>query len=98
MVFYTLFTMVGAYGPRRDKMLRNSKLARSEVIVICSAIAHRSQGQRVHFDLPKGLLDIYENTGLGNEQWPRGKIYRGPVNFTIQNSAWPRVRLVKNSP
>ena len=29
MVFYTLFTMAGANGPRRDKMLRNSKLVRA---------------------------------------------------------------------
>ena len=29
MVYYTLFTMAGAYGPRRDKMLRNSKLVRA---------------------------------------------------------------------
>ena len=29
MAFYTLFTMAGAYGPRRDKMLRNSKLVRA---------------------------------------------------------------------
>ena len=29
MVFYTLFTMAGANGPRGDKMLRNSKLVRA---------------------------------------------------------------------
>ena len=28
----------------------------------------------------------------------RWKIYRGPVDFNIQNSVWPPIGLVKNSP
>ena len=60
-------------------------------------LRHRSyikghQGQRVHFDLPKGALDIYENTGPGNgEKFTVAplilpyKTVHGPV------SAWSKI-------
>ena len=68
----------------------------NSLVVICSAIAHTSRviakGQRVHFDLPKGALDIYENTGPGNgEKFTVAplilpyKTVHGPV------SAWSKI-------
>ena len=36
--------------------------------------------------------------GTGKGAVGSGEIYRGPVDFTIQSSVWPRVGLVKISP
>ena len=35
--------------------------------------------------------------GTGKWAVAVGEIYRGPVDFTVQNSVWPRIGLLKNS-
>ena len=47
MVFYTLFTMAGAYGPRRDKMLCNSKLVRAIKLDLLAVLLDLGTGKKV---------------------------------------------------
>ena len=45
-----------------------------------------------------GTSHYFWEYGIGKLAVASGEIYRGPVDFTIQNSVWPRIRLVKNFP